>query len=74
MIRSHQSHKKEFLLSHFFSSDLFSHNVKLLIYGQIHFMNQILQHQIRCLHDHISLMETDCISFKEMDPFEVGVP
>ena len=47
--------------------------LKALIHGQInltHFLNQTLWDQIRCLHDHISLMKTNQISFKEMNPFD----
>ena len=52
-------------------------SLKPLIHGQInliklmtHFLNQTLWHQIRYLHDHISLSQ---ISFKEMDPFELSL-
>ena len=52
-------------------------SLKPLIYGQINliklmtpFLNQTLWHQIRYLHDHISLRQ---ISFKEMDPFDLSL-
>ena len=49
-------------------------SLKPLIHGQInltHFLNQKLYHQTRCLHDQISLKETNRISFKEKDPFQL---
>ena len=52
-------------------------SLKPLIHGQInliklmtHFLNQTLWHQIRYLHDHITLSQ---ISFKEMDLFELSL-
>ena len=48
-------------------------NLKPLIHGQInltHFLNQKIVDQIRCLHDQISLKQTNKINFNEMGPFQ----
>ena len=61
-------------IAHFTLVNLENLSLKPLIHGQInltHFLNQKLYHQTRCLHDQISLKETNQISFKEKDPFQL---
>ena len=48
-------------------------NTRSNLFDQIvltHFLNQKWQYQIRCLHDQISLKQTNQIGFKEMGHFD----
>ena len=65
-----QTYAQMFMKMHLFNRIIIKD--KPLIHGQIiltHFLNQKLWHQIRCLHDQISLKQTNQISFKDMGPF-----